>query len=1049
MLSRLLIREKLNLLVLLPLLMVLVLLVPLLASRIEEARLSRATTDAVNAARQVSGLVQEVQTARLLSVAYLDAKGLPGNNLVVQMSTVGDTRARLLRDFAGTDNAPLLAALRSADLTNTNRAILARRLTDQGAVGAFGAVVDRLVNSLGLTRQRTAKPSDAWAMTGLDALLRANEASSRAGVSLLVAASNPAARGAALGEARSLQALAGAQVARFATLSTPSAVRLFQSAATGPGAQRLAAAASTVGLAGAAVPQGDVASSVFAAVQSQTTLRQIVEGQIIADVDVAAATAARTAELSAVALTIGAAALFLVIVLLSLAIGRSISVPLRRLTRAAGSVADVAEEELLRVADEDAGPEEVPRLAAIGIHTQDEIGDLAAAFNRVQVTAALLLERQIAGRRNVAAMFSSVGRRTTNLVGRQLALIDTLEQDEDDPDTLGTLYRLDHLSTRLRRNANSLVVISGGTEVIEGRPLSIADAVRAALGSVEDFQRVSLVDLPDLQMAPGAVADVVLLLAELVENAVTFSPPHTTVTVSGAAIEGGGCLVQVIDHGIGMSQERILVENARLKRRERLDLTPTDVLGLFVVGRIARRHGISVTLSGTAGRGLTAHVLLPPSVLISRVQAAMGPGQPAEQEAAAPGGSTAGSTAAAAPAASQGWFTRVQDVGAATVPGAAAPPEPVSGPLAVRVPGARLQRHRRAEARAAALEGVGWPPEGEETEATPPESAAESASESAPESAAESATESAAESALAVPESAREPTPSASVEAPAQEGPPDSPAPWWAAAVTPETYEPASAAPEPVPEQAGAAGAAETAVEPGAPIPLPAAVTPDESLAPGSTAPAGTEAESAKAVEAASAEAERAAEGEPLPAPAAEAVQPAGEPEVADEAVTPLARRMPGATLASLEAQSAGAPAPVRRDRVTIDPAETVQVILDVEQAVQRANTQPRDSRPISEERRQASGETQVDAFPLPRNGAGNRDEAADEGLRRRVPGAALADLESEPPRRRVRPGGRTHPPHPEQVRVWIEEFEAGVARAGTTDTGGQRGGGDEDGDSR
>jgi signal transduction histidine kinase len=1002
MLSRLLIREKLNLLVLLPLLMVLVLLVPLLASRIEVARQSRATTDAVNAARQVSGLVQDIQTARLLSVAYIDAKGLPSNNLVVQMSTVSDTRARLLRAFAGTDNAALLAALRSADVTNTNRAILARRLSDQGAIGAFGAVVDRLVNSLGLTRQRTAKPSDAWAMSGLDALLRANEASSRAGVSLFVAASNPAARGASLGDFRSLSAQAGDQVARFQTLSTPSAVRLFQSAATGPGAQRLGAAAATVGLAGGAVPQGDVASNAFAAVQSQTTLRQIVEGQIIADVDVAAANAARTAELSAVALTIGAAALFVVIVLLSLAIGRSISVPLRRLTRAAGSVADVAEEELLRVADEDAGPEEVPRLAAIGIHTQDEIGDLAAAFNRVQVTAALLLERQIAGRRNVASMFSSVGRRTTNLVGRQLALIDTLEQDEDDPDTLGTLYRLDHLSTRLRRNANSLVVISGGTEVIEGRPLSLADAVRAALGSVEDFQRVTLVDLPDVQMAPGAVADVVLLLAELIENAVLFSPPHTNVTVSGAATEGGGCLVQVIDNGIGMSQERILVENARLKRRERLDLTPTDVLGLFVVGRIARRHGISVTLAATAGRGLTAHVLLPPSALLTHVQA-MAPSRPATPEAGVP----AGAPASGAPAAAEGWFTRVQDVGAVTVPGAAAPPEPASQPLAVRVPAARLRR--RAEARAAAVEGVGWPPErgGGEGAETPLAESAPSASLAAP---------------------------------PAQERSPESPAPWWAAAVTPETYEAAPPvpehAPERTPEQVGTDGAAE--------VTSPAPDSAESAESAEVAASVGVEAESAKAQ---SAEAELAAQAEPLPVPAAETEAPAGEPVADDEPLAPLARRMPGATLAALESQSAGGPAPVRRDRVTIDPAETVQVILDVEQAVQRANTQPRDLRPITEERQQASGEAEVAAFPLPGNGAGNRDEVAEEGLRRRVPGAALADIEHDPPRRRVRSGGRTHPPHPEQVRVWVEEFEAGVARAGTTDTGGQRGGGDEDGD--
>ena len=160
-----------------------------------------------------------------------------------------------------------------------------------------------------------------------------------------------------------------------------------------------------------------------------------------------------------------------IVVGLALVVGRSVSRPLRRLTTAARGVADLAETELQRVADEDTGPEAVPRLAAITVTSSDEIGDLATAFNRVQSTAASLLERQVAGRRNVAAMFASVGRRTTNLVGRQLALIDTLEKSEEDPDTLGTLYRLDHVSTRLRRNASSLVVLSGSSEAGgEGRP---------------------------------------------------------------------------------------------------------------------------------------------------------------------------------------------------------------------------------------------------------------------------------------------------------------------------------------------------------------------------------------------------------------------------------------------------------------------------------------------------------------------------------------------------------------------------------------------------
>ena len=192
--------------------------------------------------------------------------------------------------------------------------------------------------------------------------------------------------------------------------------------------------------------------------------------------------------------------ILLLVVLLSVAVARTVARPLTRLTRSADRVARVAEAELVRVADDESESAQPVRLEPVDVGARDEIGDLARAFDRVQSTAARLVERQVAGRRNVAQMFGHVGRRTQNLVGRQIALIDRLEQQETDPGRLEHLYRLDHISSRLRRNASSLVVLSGAAGADEHiAPVPLADVVRLALGEIEDYTRV------DVQVPAGVV----------------------------------------------------------------------------------------------------------------------------------------------------------------------------------------------------------------------------------------------------------------------------------------------------------------------------------------------------------------------------------------------------------------------------------------------------------------------------------------------------------------------------------------------------------------
>ena len=345
--------------------------------------------------------------------------------------------------------------------------------------------------------------------------------------------------------------------------------------------------------------------------------RAAMEAQISADVIASAHDQEVTAQSYALGLVVGAAVVLLLLLALEYRVRRSVVAPMIRLTKAATQIADVTRADLERVADEDdeADPQAVPSFDTVPVFTRDEIGLLAESFNRVQDSAIRVLERQMAVRRNTAEMFGNVGRRIHNLTGRQLSLIDAAEREETDPSVLERLYRIDHIAVRLQRGADSLMLLSGETEPALGdSPLRLTDVVRSAVGRVEGYQRVVLSAEGDVTVAPAAVGDLTLIVAELVENAVSFSPQTAAVDIS-VRPTAQGAYVEIVDHGVGMTPARLAEENARLVRRERLDLAPTRVLGLFVVGRLARRCGITVRLSATSGGGVTVRLDIPANLL--------------------------------------------------------------------------------------------------------------------------------------------------------------------------------------------------------------------------------------------------------------------------------------------------------------------------------------------------------------------------------------------------------------------------------------------------
>lgn len=300
---------------------------------------------------------------------------------------------------------------------------------------------------------------------------------------------------------------------------------------------------------------------------------------------------------------------------LATSVGRSIVVPLRRLTSAAGEV----REQLPRLVEQVAVPGEGPdiQLPQIPVRSQDEVGRLAQAFNSVNATTIQVAQEQAALRGSIAEMFVNVARRDQVLLNRQLSFIDSLERAEEDPGTLANLFRLDHLATRMRRNAESLLVLAGidsGRRLRDAMPLS--DVIRTASSEIEQYDRVEL----DLQVDPHMLGFNALsaahLLAEILENATVFSEPETPVVVS-TGVTGGSVVVTIADQGLGMADNEIEAANHKIASVSASDALGAQRLGLFVVGRLAQRLGAEVTLRKRAGGTGTEAVVRFPSTLFS------------------------------------------------------------------------------------------------------------------------------------------------------------------------------------------------------------------------------------------------------------------------------------------------------------------------------------------------------------------------------------------------------------------------------------------------
>ncbi|GAA5078686.1 signal transduction histidine kinase [Thermocatellispora tengchongensis] len=336
-------------------------------------------------------------------------------------------------------------------------------------------------------------------------------------------------------------------------------------------------------------------------------------------------------------LVLGLAAV-VVSVLLSYRFGRSLIDELRRLQ---ASAVELAEQRLPRLVErlrrgEDVDPAtEAPNLDPADTAEVDRVVHAFAAVRRTAVEAAV---GQATLRKGVGQVFLNLAWRNQALLHRQLALLDTMERRVEEPEVLEDLFKLDHLTTRMRRHAENLIILSDSAPARRWRdPVPLFDVVRAAVLEVEDYTRVTIAPMPNAPLLMGAaVTDVIHLVAELVENATVFSPPDTTVHIRSMTAANGFAL-EVEDRGLGLNQATLDELNARLAEPPEFDLADSDRLGLFVVSRLAARHGIKVVLRRSPYDGTTAIVLLPSSLLAASAEtpAAAQPQRQAEHAAAA------------------------------------------------------------------------------------------------------------------------------------------------------------------------------------------------------------------------------------------------------------------------------------------------------------------------------------------------------------------------------------------------------------------------------
>ncbi|MFJ1766752.1 nitrate- and nitrite sensing domain-containing protein [Amycolatopsis sp. NPDC088138] len=588
------------------------------------------TADQVAFAVKVTTVVHELQNERALAVARISSgNSLLQTGLDSEIAKVDREVADLKSSASGLKNDDQATTDRYArgiqrlDALRPLRAAYGAQngLPDITVMTAYSGIIDALIE---LGREVTTAVTDRDVLrlgTSTQAISEAKEFTVRSDADLQIAAYRTTFPGDLLDQTRASASSADASVISFLANADDDQRQLYNDTYSGPEVDDRRRIQTN---AFAFAQQGDAPSIDPSVLSKDSTVSadklHAVESNLLAQLKTRADDLATQAVNSAwIGGAIVLAALAAAIALM-LIVARLMLRPLRVLRKSALDIAYTRLPETVQGILDDPDPVGASKRAVqpVPVNTRDEIGEVARSFDIVHEQAVKMAAEQALLRENVNGIFVNLSRRSQRLVERQLGVIDRLEADEQDPDHLASLFELDHLATRLRRNGESLLVLSGaGLAKSVPKPVPAADVIGAAVSEIEQYARIEVGIVPDVAVQGLAIHDLVHVLAELLDNATYFSEPETKVIVRAVVTRRKALAIQVTDHGVGMSDERLAEVNSRLAEPPDLDVSVTRRMGLYVVSRLAKRHGIEVRLRENEDieGGVIARVVVPAELL--------------------------------------------------------------------------------------------------------------------------------------------------------------------------------------------------------------------------------------------------------------------------------------------------------------------------------------------------------------------------------------------------------------------------------------------------
>ncbi|WP_432848163.1 sensor histidine kinase [Amycolatopsis sp. CA-161197] len=622
-------RSKLALILIIPTLTALVLGALRVADDAQQAVQLGHTADQVAFAGKVTTVIHDLQGERSLAVARISSgDALRQTGLDAQIAKVDhdveDLRNSLVNlnpDDQATADRYARGIQRLDALRPLRAAVSSSSYSDIAVLDTYSSILNSLIQ---LGREVTTAVTDRDLLrlgNSTQAISEAKEFTLRGDTALEIAAFRNGFPGDLLDETRAAEASGDASIAAFLANATDDQVQLYSDTVSGPEVddrRRIQTQAFSFAQQGEALnidptqlgQDSTVASDKMRAVETNLLT------QLRTQADDLASSAVRSAWVGGV---IVLAALIAALILM-LVIARLMLRPLRVLRTTALDVAYTRLPETVQSILDDPDPVNASKKAVdpVPVTSRDEIGEVARSFDVVHGQAVKMAAEQALLRENVNGIFVNLSRRSQRLVERQLGVIDRLEADEQDPDHLASLFELDHLATRLRRNGESLLVLSGaGLAKSVPKPVPAADVIGAAVSEIEQYARIEVGIVPEVAVQGLAIHDLVHVLAELLDNATYFSEPETKVTVRAVVTRKKALAIQITDHGVGMTEDRLAEVNQRLADPPDLDVSVTRRMGLYVVARLAQRHGIEVRLRENEDieGGVIARVVVPAELL--------------------------------------------------------------------------------------------------------------------------------------------------------------------------------------------------------------------------------------------------------------------------------------------------------------------------------------------------------------------------------------------------------------------------------------------------